>query len=184
MERLLGAEGAARAALGQAVLYFGCRRADQDFLYGDLLRGWARDGHLTLFTAFSRQQVAALRCRPRSMLLWLSGHGPLVCCCSVFGRWCVLESWNSLSATHASGVVQARKVYVQDRLHESGDLVWRLLRAGAHVYVCGDAAGMAPAVEGALLDIVARAQGSGRPAAEKYMQWLAAAGRYQRDVWF
>ena len=56
MERLLGA-AAAGAALGPAVLYFGCRRADQDFLYGDLLRAWARDGHLTLFTAFSRQQV-------------------------------------------------------------------------------------------------------------------------------
>lgn len=80
--------------------------------------------------------------------------------------------------------VQARKVYVQDRVRESGDLVWRLLAKGAHVYVCGDAAGMAPAVEEALLDVVARAQGSGRPAAQQYLQGLAAAGRYQRDVWF
>lgn len=75
-------------------------------------------------------------------------------------------------------------MYVQDRLRESGDLVWRLLRDGAHVYVCGDAAGMAPAVEDALLAVIARAQGSGRPAAEQFLQRLAAAGRYQRDVWF
>ena len=49
---------------------------------------------------------------------------------------------------------QARKVYVQDRLREGGALVWRLLRAGAHFYVCGDAAHMAGAVEDALLDII------------------------------
>lgn len=54
-ERLLGkADG---ASLGEAVLYFGCRRSDQDYLYGDLLEGWAASGSLTLFTAFSRQQV-------------------------------------------------------------------------------------------------------------------------------
>ena len=62
MERLLGAEAAGdgdAARLGQAVLYFGCRRSDQD-LYGTLLERWADEGKLTLFTAFSRQQVAIL----------------------------------------------------------------------------------------------------------------------------
>ena len=49
---------------------------------------------------------------------------------------------------------QAHKVYVQDRLRESGALVWRLLRAGAHFYVCGDAAHMAGAVEDALLAVI------------------------------
>ena len=56
LERMLGM-GPAAGPLGEAVLYFGCRRADQDFLYGNQLQAWARDGHLTLFTAFSRQQV-------------------------------------------------------------------------------------------------------------------------------
>ena len=50
--------------------------------------------------------------------------------------------------------MQARKVYVQDRLRESGALVWRLLQGGAHFYVCGDAAHMAGAVEHALLTII------------------------------
>lgn len=54
--------------------------------------------------------------------------------------------------------MQAHKVYVQDRLRESGQLVWRLLAAGAHFYVCGDAAHMAGAVEAALLSIVEVAQ--------------------------
>ena len=56
-ERLLSAQQGNQQALGQAVLYFGCRRSDQDYLYGDLLEGWAKAGQLTLFTAFSRQQV-------------------------------------------------------------------------------------------------------------------------------
>ncbi len=41
------------------VLYFGCRRSDQDYLYGDVLEAWAKDGSINLFTAFSRQQVQA-----------------------------------------------------------------------------------------------------------------------------
>ena len=56
-ERLLSAQQGSRQPLGQAVLYFGCRRSDQDYLYGGLLEGWAKAGQLTLFTAFSRQQV-------------------------------------------------------------------------------------------------------------------------------
>ena len=95
-----------------------------------------------------------------------------------------LQHKRGLSAADACGRGQAHKVYVQDRVRESGDLVWRLLRDGGHVYVCGDAAGMAPAVEDALLAVISRAQGSGRPAAEKFLARLAAAGRYQRDVWF
>lgn len=51
-------------------------------------------------------------------------------------------------------VLQAQKVYVQDRLRESGALVWNLLQAGGHFYVCGDAAHMAGAVERALLDAI------------------------------
>ncbi|KAK9905499.1 hypothetical protein WJX75_000993 [Coccomyxa subellipsoidea] len=131
-ERLLGkADG---TSLGQAVLYFGCRRSDQDYLYGDLLEGWAASGSLTLFTAFSRQQ--------------------------------------------------AHKVYVQDRLRESGQLLWRLLESGGHFYVCGDAAHMAGAVEEALLAIIEAQQGNGPEAARAYLADLTAQQRYQRDIWY
>ena len=54
--------------------------------------------------------------------------------------------------------MQAQKVYVQDRLREGGELVWKLLQEGAHFYVCGDAAHMAGSVEQALLHIVAQHQ--------------------------
>ena len=50
--------------------------------------------------------------------------------------------------------LQKQKVYVQDRLREQGELVWKLLQAGGHFYVCGDAAHMAGSVEQALLHII------------------------------
>ena len=56
-ERILGSQ-ASGTSFGQSVLFFGCRRRDQDFLYGDLLTQWDREGKLTLFTAFSREQVS------------------------------------------------------------------------------------------------------------------------------
>ncbi len=70
LERLLEAEAqasgqAAKKAPGEMVLYFGCRRSDQDYLYGGVLEGWAAEGKIKLFTAFSRQQVCA---RPQALI--------------------------------------------------------------------------------------------------------------------
>jgi cytochrome P450 / NADPH-cytochrome P450 reductase len=42
------------AALGPAMLFFGCRHPDQDFLYADELKRFAAEGIAELFTAFSR----------------------------------------------------------------------------------------------------------------------------------
>ncbi|MEL6212425.1 MAG: cytochrome P450, partial [Pseudomonadota bacterium] len=42
------------AALGPALLFFGCRRPDEDFLYEQELKQAAEDGLITLYTAFSR----------------------------------------------------------------------------------------------------------------------------------
>jgi cytochrome P450/NADPH-cytochrome P450 reductase len=42
------------AALGPAMLFFGCRHPDQDFIYGDELKAFAADGIADLHVAFSR----------------------------------------------------------------------------------------------------------------------------------
>jgi cytochrome P450/NADPH-cytochrome P450 reductase len=42
------------AALGPAMLFFGCRHPEQDFLYADELKSFAADGVTELHTAFSR----------------------------------------------------------------------------------------------------------------------------------
>ncbi len=41
-------------ALGPAMLFFGCRRADEDFLYADELQAYAAQGLVDLHVAFSR----------------------------------------------------------------------------------------------------------------------------------
>lgn len=60
--------------------------------------------------------------------------------------------------------------------------MWHLLIEGGHIYVCGDAQFMAPAVEASLLRII---QTYVLPEiATSYLEKLAEQGRYQRDVWF
>ena len=116
-------------ALGPAMLFFGCRHPEQDFIYADQLKGWAAEGIVELHTAFSR----------------------------------------------AGG----RKQYVQDLIREHGEAVWRLLDAGATVYVCGDGSRMEPDVRRALADL-AREHGQDSQA---WMDKMLAGQRYVLDVW-
>jgi cytochrome P450/NADPH-cytochrome P450 reductase len=44
------------ATLGPAMLFFGCRHPDQDYLYADELKAFASDGVTELHTAFSRAE--------------------------------------------------------------------------------------------------------------------------------
>jgi sulfite reductase (NADPH) flavoprotein alpha-component len=78
---------------------------------------------------------------------------------------------------------QATKVYVQDRIREQGEELFRWLERGAHVYVCGDANHMAPDVHDALLQVIETGLGRDREAAEEYLRALKQADRYQRDVY-
>lgn len=68
---------------------------------------------------------------------------------------------------------QAEKIYVQDRLRESADVLRKWLAEGAAIYVCGSLQGMATGVDQALMDIL------GSEAVER----LIEQGRYRRDVY-
>ena len=68
---------------------------------------------------------------------------------------------------------QEEKIYVQDRLRESAEVLRRWLSDGAAIYVCGSLQGMAAGVDQALLDIL------GSEAVER----LIEQGRYRRDVY-
>ena len=78
---------------------------------------------------------------------------------------------------------RAEKTYVQHRMKERARDLFAWLEEGAHVYVCGDAANLAPDVHQALIDIVASEAHTGREAAEDYVRSLQADHRYQRDVY-
>lgn len=68
---------------------------------------------------------------------------------------------------------QEEKIYVQDRLRESADVLRRWLADGAAIYVCGSLQGMAAGVDQVLIDIL------GSEAVER----LIEQGRYRRDVY-
>ncbi|MBO3087277.1 bifunctional nitrate reductase/sulfite reductase flavoprotein subunit alpha [Cellulomonas dongxiuzhuiae] len=114
----------------------------------------------------------------------------------VFGeQHAATDFWyrDELDAWHERGVLtrldtafsrdQRQKVYVQDRLREHGAALWAWLERGAHVYVCGDASRMAPDVDAALRDVVARHGALAGPEASAHVKRLAAERRYARDVY-
>jgi sulfite reductase (NADPH) flavoprotein alpha-component len=78
---------------------------------------------------------------------------------------------------------RAGRVLVQDRMREQAADLFGWLEDGAHFYVCGDAAHLAPDVHETLIEIVAVQGRTGRDAAEDYVRGLQADHRYQRDVY-
>jgi sulfite reductase (NADPH) flavoprotein alpha-component len=78
---------------------------------------------------------------------------------------------------------QAHKVYVQHRMLEQAEELYRWLEEGAHFFVCGDAARMAKDVDVALHRIVEGQGGKTVEEAAAYIERLRKEKRYKRDVY-
>jgi sulfite reductase (NADPH) flavoprotein alpha-component len=78
---------------------------------------------------------------------------------------------------------QTSKVYVQHKMLEAAQELWRWLSNGAYLYVCGDARRMAGDVNLALQQIAVAQGGMDAAAAKRFLVELAKAGHYQRDVY-
>jgi len=76
-----------------------------------------------------------------------------------------------------------KKVYVQDLIAKEKEMVWRLLNAGAVIYVCGDAQSMAPDVRKAFSKVIAECSSTTQGEADKYLENLQQSNRYLEDVW-
>jgi cytochrome P450/NADPH-cytochrome P450 reductase len=118
-------------ALGEAMLFFGCRHPAQDFIYADQLKAWADAGVVDLRVAFSRDGD--------------------------------------------------RKTYVQDLVREQGEKVWKLIEAGAVIYVCGDGSRMEPDVRRTLTEIARTIGRDGN--SEEWIDRMTREQRYVTDVW-
>ena len=70
------------------------------------------------------------------------------------------------------------KVYVQHRMLENGEELFKWLQDGAHVYVCGDEKHMAHDVQAALLAILEQYGGLSSEQAASYLSELQEQGRY------
>ena len=120
--------------IGEAILFFGCRNPNQDFIYEDELREFERQEIVKLSTSFSR-------------------------------------------------VEGQEKCYVQNEIYVRRDEVWKMLEAGAMVYVCGDASRMAPDVQRTFAAIYTEKTGKSVREAEAWLNELTAQNRYRLDVW-
>jgi sulfite reductase (NADPH) flavoprotein alpha-component len=76
-----------------------------------------------------------------------------------------------------------RKFYVQHRLIEQGPTVYAWIADGASVYVCGDAATMAPAVHQTLIEIIMGQARAPREKAIEYLRSMARDRRYCRSIY-
>jgi cytochrome P450/NADPH-cytochrome P450 reductase len=79
------------ATLGPALLFFGCRHPDQDYLYADELKAFAADGIAELHTAFSRAEgpktyVQHLIAAQKERVWSLIEHGAIVYVCGDGGK--------------------------------------------------------------------------------------------------
>jgi sulfite reductase (NADPH) flavoprotein alpha-component len=77
----------------------------------------------------------------------------------------------------------AEKVYVQHRLAEQAADIYAWLEEGAHLYVCGDGARLAPDVHATLVEIVRSQKGGSKAAAADYVGRLQNEHRYHIDVY-
>jgi sulfite reductase alpha subunit-like flavoprotein len=78
---------------------------------------------------------------------------------------------------------QKEKIYVQDRIRQNAEELYKWLESGAYFYVCGDKENMAKDVEKSLLELIA-AQGKKSPEdAQEYLNNLSGEGRYLKDVY-
>ncbi|MBP9713075.1 MAG: flavodoxin domain-containing protein [Sterolibacterium sp.] len=98
-------------------------------------------------------------------------------------EWQALDTNGEIRLITAYSRHQAEKVYVQHRLRDEAALIWQRLERGAAFFICGDATHMAADVEQALLEIIASQCPCSPSAARTYLEQVARAGRYHKDVW-
>jgi sulfite reductase alpha subunit-like flavoprotein len=82
----------------------------------------------------------------------------------------------------ASREQPGRREYVQDLIRQHGALAWRLIGAGAYVYVCGSRP-VRDAVRTAFVDVIAEHGSLERESARAYLNELETTARYRPDLW-
>lgn len=75
------------------------------------------------------------------------------------------------------------KIYVQHRMKQAAEELYKWIEEGAAIYVCGDEQYMAKDVHTALIEIIAEQGGKSAEQAEQLLTQLIQEKRYQRDVY-
>jgi cytochrome P450/NADPH-cytochrome P450 reductase len=75
------------------------------------------------------------------------------------------------------------KTYVQQAIAANGDAVWELLQKEAPVFVCGEAARMAPDVKQAFVDLFCKRRCASAAEGKAWLTGLVTSHRYLEDIW-
>jgi sulfite reductase (NADPH) flavoprotein alpha-component len=97
--------------------------------------------------------------------------------------WSELSHQGKLKLTTAFSRDQQHKVYVQHKMQEEAEELFRWLEKGAYLYVCGDAHRMAKDVDAVLHTIIQKQKGVDEEGAKAYVKQLRHDKRYLRDVY-
>lgn len=98
-------------------------------------------------------------------------------------EWLRWQDMGLLKIDLAFSREQEEKVYVQHRMKEKGEELFRWLEEGAIIYICGDAHHMAKDVDLTLHQIVQEHGKLTEAEAHAYIKNLKAEKRYKRDVY-
>jgi len=149
------AQARAGTPVGKTILFFGCRRKAEDFLYEEEWKVSITTSTRTIdFANISDQQYKADLGDKFEMYTAFSRDGP-------------------------------KKVYVQHLIKEHAAQISSLLEreTGGYFYVCGDAANMAREVNVLLGQIIAQERNIPEAKAEQEVKSMRSSNKYQEDVW-
>lgn len=97
--------------------------------------------------------------------------------------WTELQSKGKLRIDLAFSRDQEHKIYVQHRMLEHAEELFRWLEEGAYIFVCGDAHRMAKDVDATIHRIALEQGKMDEHGAREYVKRLKAEKRYLRDVY-
>lgn len=98
-------------------------------------------------------------------------------------EWIEFEKHGHIQLDVAFSRDQEEKIYVQHRMWEKGQEIYRWLEEGAILYICGDAKRMAKDVENELLRIIQVYGEKDKKESLDYIKELRKNKRYLRDVY-
>ena len=149
--------------VGKTILFFGCRRPEEDFIYQEEWEVWFFFLSFFLFSPSFSFFSSPLTQIPQEYGKALGDKFELV--------------------TAFSRQDPKKKVYVQHRMKERAKEINEILENKGYFYVCGDAAQMAREVNNIVGQIMAQQRGMDESKGEELVKQMRSDNRYQEDVW-